>query len=228
MEHRLLDISFRHKLSHLSSCLTTLPILDYIFKTKKDNDIVVLSSGHAGLALYCVLEKYSNQNAEELFELYGVHPWRDVSKGIHVASGSLGSAILVACGLAIGNPKSKVYVIISDGECAEGSVWEALRMKLPNMEVHVNINGFCGYDTVDQRYLWFRLKTFDYRTRIWFTKVLEWVPKELQGLQGHYHVLKEKTFITKNEEGFFYTSSQCYEVRLENILNYWRSWLRIT
>jgi len=226
MEQRVLDISFRHKQPHISSCLTTLPILDHIFKTKKAEDIVVLSSGHAGLALYCALEKYNGADAEALFEKHGVHPWRDVDNGIHVASGSLGSAVLVACGLAVGNPKKTIHTIISDGECAEGSVWEALRMRLPNMLIHVNVNGFCAYDRVNIRYLWLRLKAFDYRTHVWFTTMTPDAPTELQGIQGHYHILKSEICKDTNEERFRFVSAQCYEVRLQDICDYWRSWVR--
>jgi transketolase len=226
MEQRVLDISFRHKQPHISSCLTTLPIFDYIFKTKKIDDILVLSSGHAGLALYCALEKYTGVNADELFEKHGVHPWRDVPNGIHVASGSLGSAVLVACGLAIGYPKKTIHVVISDGECAEGSVWEALRTRLPNICIHVNVNGFCAYDNVNIPYLWLRLKSFDYRTYIWFTKMNIDSPAELQGIQGHYHILKSEICKNTNEERFRFVSAQCYEVKLKTFCDYWRSWIR--
>jgi len=226
MEERILEISFKHKTGHIGSCFTTLNILDYIYKTKGPDDLVVLSNGHAGLALYCVLEKYEGRNAEELFEQYGVHPCRDISNGLHVASGSLGSAILVACGLAIGNPMKKVHVIISDGECAEGSVWEALRMRLPNMIVHVNVNGYSAYDKVNTMYLWWRLKAFDPRTYVWFTRISDEAPTDLHGLQGHYHILKNYTPEISNEEGFRYTSAFCYEVKLKALCDYWRSWVR--
>jgi transketolase len=205
--------------------MTTLPILDHIYKTKRPEDLVVLSNGHAGLALYCILEKYEGRNAEELFEKYGVHPYRDTSNGLHVASGSLGSAILVACGLANWKSYEKVHVIISDGECAEGSVWEALRMRLPNMLVHVNVNGYSAYDKVDTRYLWWRLKAFDTRIHVWFTRVSDEAPVDLHGLQGHYHVLKNYTPQTNNEERFRYASAFCYEVKLKAFCDYGRSWL---
>jgi transketolase len=188
--------------------------------------LVILSNGHAGLALYCILEKYEGKNAEELFEKYGVHPWRDTANGLHVASGSLGSAILVACGLAIGNPSKKVHVVISDGECAEGSVWEALRMRIPNMIVHVNINGYSAYDKVNTRYLWQRLKAFDYRINVWYTAMNDSAQEELHGLQGHYHVLKKYTPQNINEKGFRYVSAFCYEVKLKAVCDYWRSWVR--
>jgi transketolase len=225
MEDRIIDISYRHKQPHISSCLTTLPILDYIYKTKNTGDLVILSSGHSGLALYCILEKYEGINAEELFKKHGVHPCRDMENGICVASGSLGSAILIAQGLAIGNKNNQIHVIISDGECAEGSVWEALRMRLPNITVHVNINGYSAYDKVNRLYLWLRLKAFDIRTHVWFTSMNSDNIPELQGLQGHYHVLKSYFPINKNEKEFRYASAFCYEVKLKNICNYWRSWL---
>ena len=62
------------------------------------------------------------------------------------------------------NKKRKVYVLISDGESAEGSVWEALRFikesNLSNIEVYVNVNGYAAYDKVDVKYLVDRLESF--------------------------------------------------------------------
>ena len=65
---RILDISYKNNLSHLGSCITVYPILEQIYKEKNETDIVVLSSGHAGLAQYVIIEKYSNNNinAEDL------------------------------------------------------------------------------------------------------------------------------------------------------------------
>ena len=194
MEERILDISFRHKQGHISSCLTTLPILDHIYATKKDTDIVVLSSGHAGLALYVVLEEYEGRDADELVEKHGVHPNRDLENGIFVSTGSLGSGILVAVGYALANRTRDVHVLISDGECAEGSVWEALafayKADLKNLRVHVNVNGYSAYDPVNRWYLWLRLKAFFWRTRVWFTKTPSIA--FLEGLKAHYHIMTDK------------------------------------
>ena len=52
MDNRIIEIAHKNKIGHLGSCLTALPILEHIYKNKKENDIVILSSGHAGIALY--------------------------------------------------------------------------------------------------------------------------------------------------------------------------------
>jgi hypothetical protein len=232
MEARIVDISYRHHLGHLGSSLTTLPILDHIYKTKKPDDIVILSAGHGGMALYACLEKYEGRNAEMLFEKHGIHPHLDIENGIPVSSGSLGSAILVAVGHAFGNRARDVHVVISDGECAEGSVWEALAFastaKLTNLKVHVNINGYSAYDKINCLSLVCRLKAFFWGVHIWFTKSPD--VSFMKGLQAHYHVMSEdnKDEIIKyfNEEGFCKTASRGYEVGLAPLLDYGRSGLR--
>ena len=189
---RIIDISYKHGLSHLSSCLTMYPILDSIYKSKKDNDLVVLSAGHAGVAQYVALEKYCGVDAEDLVSEFGVHPCRDPSRGIHVSSGSLGSAVLVAIGLALANRERNVYCLLSDGECAEGTVWEGLafvkKHDLRNLSVHVNVNGYSAYDTVDREDLEMRLLAFCPWLIVHQTTNPD-LPN-LRGLQGHYHVIK--------------------------------------
>ena len=80
---RILDISLEKRQGHIGSCLTTWPILDEIYATKKPEDIVILSAGHAGLAQYVALEKYTGQDAVKLFEKHGTHPSRDLDDGIY-------------------------------------------------------------------------------------------------------------------------------------------------
>lgn len=194
---RILEISYKKKLAHIGSCLTMYPILEEVYNKKNKEDIVVLSAGHAGLAQYVEIEKQSHGliNAEELLENMGIHPLRDPKNGIHVSSGSLGSGILIAVGLAISNKNRNVYCILSDGECAEGSVWEALafcqRTSLFNLIVHVNINGFSAYDAVDRVYLENRLKAFLPSIVVHQTKN----PTYLGDLNAHYHVLKNESEI---------------------------------
>lgn len=196
---RILEISYKHNLSHIGSCLTMSPILEQIYNEKKENDIVILSAGHAGLAQYVQIEKHSNGliNAENLLNQMGIHPLRDVNNGIYVSTGSLGSGILVAVGLAISNKNRNVYCILTDGECAEGSVWEALafcsRVNITNIIIHVNINGFSAYDAVDRTYLENRLKVFLPSINVHQTKN----PDYLGDLNAHYHVLKSENEISK-------------------------------
>ena len=58
LQKRILDISYHHKLGHLGSCLSALPIILEIYEKKEEDDIFILSSGHVALALYVVLEHF--------------------------------------------------------------------------------------------------------------------------------------------------------------------------
>ena len=190
--NRIIDITYNEKLSHLGSCLTTYPIIDNIYKIKKPGDHVVLSNGHSGLALYVKLEEEYGLDPVKLLHDYGIHPVRDIERHIEVSSGSLGSAILIACGIALGDPHNTVHCIISDGECAEGSVWEALHFanKIPNLLVNVNVNGYGAYDPINVAGLIKRLRAFLPTIKIWKTSAECLVP----GLQAHYHVMTDKDY----------------------------------
>jgi len=233
MDKRIVELAYQHKMGHIGSSLTTLPILDYIYKVKQPDDLVILSAGHGGMALYACLEKYEGRDADALLTKHGVHPHLDPENGIPVSSGSLGSAILVAVGYAFANRSRDVHVVISDGECAEGSVWEALafasKARLVNLKVHVNINGYSAYDTVSRWPLVLRLKTFLWSTRIWFTRSPD-VPF-MKGLQAHYHVLSEdnKDELIKylnDAEAIREDASRSYEKRFKDLLAYGRSGVR--
>jgi transketolase len=196
LKKRILEIAYKHKLSHLGSYLSALGIIEEIYKTKNKDDIFILSSGHAALALYVILEKYEGKNAEELFLKYGGHPHRNENDGIYCSTGSLGLGITVAVGRALANRNRKVHVLISDGESAEGSVWESLRFikenNLSNIEVYVNINGYAAYDKVDVKYLVDRLESFLPGINIRYTSVNQY--PFLRGLNAHYHVMSEKDY----------------------------------
>ena len=196
LKKRILEIAYKHKLGHLGSYLSAAGIVDEIYENKNPDDIFILSSGHAALALYAALEKYEGKNAEELFLKHGGHPHRDEENGIYCSTGSLGLGITVAVGRALANKFRKVYVLISDGESAEGSVWEALRFikesNLPNIEVYVNVNGYAAYDKVDVKYLVDRLEVFLPTINIRYTSVNQY--PFLRGLNAHYHVMSEKDY----------------------------------
>ena len=196
LKKRILEIAYKNKLSHLGSYLSSVDIIDKIYAKKDPKGIFILSSGHAALALYVVLEKYENRDAEELFKKYGGHPHRAEKDGIYCSTGSLGTGITIATGRAIANPKRKVYVLISDGECAEGSIWESLRFikeyPINNIEIHVNINGYAAYDKVDVEYLSNRLKIFLPNINLHYTTVNQ--TSFLKGLNAHYHVMTEEDY----------------------------------
>jgi len=196
LKKRILDIAYKNKIGHLGSFLSSVEIIDEIYSKKHKDDIFILSSGHAALALYVVLEKYEGKDAEELFKKYGGHPHRAEEDGIYCSTGSLGTGITIAVGRALGNPKRKVYVLISDGECAEGSIWESLRFiqeyPVNNIEVHVNINGYAAYDKVDKEYLTTRLKAFLPNISLHYTTVNQ--APFLKGINAHYHVMSKEDY----------------------------------
>ena len=189
---RLILLSHKHQLSHLGSCLTALPILYNIYLNKKKKDRVILSQGHAGLALYVVLEEFMKADAEELLLRHGVHPNRD--KFIDCSTGSLGHGLPIAVGMALADRTREVHCVVSDGEMAEGSCWEALRiakeLKLTNLKIYLNANSWSAYDSIDVDYLERRIKAFEFPVHIYRTKLPELT--FLEGLEAHYHTLNEK------------------------------------
>jgi len=193
---RILDIAYENKLSHLGSYFSSVGIIDEIYAKKEEEDIFILSAGHCALALYVVLEKYLNHDASVLFKKHGGHPHRCEEDDLYCSTGSLGMGITAAVGRAIANPDRTVHCLISDGECAEGSIWEALRFiyenNLKNIRIYVNVNGYCAYDTVDTRYLVDRLKVFLPSIHIIYTEV--GVFPFLRGLNAHYHVMSEEDY----------------------------------
>lgn len=152
LERRILDLSYKHQLSHIGSCLTAVAIIDRIYDriTNERNGKFILSCGHAGLALYVVLEKYFGIDAEKLLERHGVHPNLDHGAGIHCSTGSLGQGITIALGMALADRSRNVYCLLSDGECGEGSVYEALHCQskydVTNLKIYCNNNGWSAYE----------------------------------------------------------------------------------
>ena len=196
LKKRILEIAYKNKLSHLGSYLSSLEIIEEIYKKKNLEDIFILSSGHAALALYVVLEAYEGKNAEMLFKKHGGHPHRDEENGLYCSTGSLGMGITVAVGRALANRKRKVYVLISDGEAAEGSVWESLRFiyeqNIKNIEIYVNINGYAAYDKIDTEYLSNRLISFLPNINLRYTSVNQY--PFLKGINAHYHAMSEEDY----------------------------------
>lgn len=196
LELRIIDISYKEKIGHLSSNLNAVNIIDEIYAKKRPQDIFVLSSGHAALAWYAVLEKYQDQDAEKLFHELGVHPHRKSGTDITVSTGSLGMGLTVAVGYALADPDRNVFCLVSDGECGEGSIWEALRFiqerQLINLHVYVNVNGMIAYDHIDRSYLIQRLRAFLHRIEIRETDPPRW--PWAQGVLTHYYVLKPEDY----------------------------------
>jgi len=152
--------------AHFGGALSIVEIISILFahqmKIDKKNvnwekrDRFILSKGHACLAYYAALCEIGYISKDELktFEkndtnLLG-HPVRNTKLGIDFSNGSLGMGLSLGIGVALSSKKRKlnfnVYVILGDGECNEGSVWEAAmaapNFKLDNLYVIIDKNNF--------------------------------------------------------------------------------------
>lgn len=186
---RILEISHEARTSHLGSCLTAVDIINAIYKVKKKKEKFVLSNGHAGVALYVVLEKYGLIKNPNLKELH-VHPDRNKKLNIDASTGSLGQGLSIAVGLALANRRKNVYCSLSDGECAEGAIWEALRIaseqKLSNLKVIINANGWAAYDPISVPLLIKRLSGFINKINIVNGYDIKQLEKSLRKPSGNY------------------------------------------
>lgn len=199
LHKRLLKLLYEHNEEHVGSCFSCVDIIDNIFKTKSENDIFILSNGHAAYALYSVLDKYYDHiDADELVRKHGGHPNLDEDNHIYASTGSLGMGIMIAVGRALANPDRTVHVMISDGESTEGSVWEALRYieekNVTNIEVHVNANGYACYDEMNVDYLERRCKAFLPRVHFHRTEQQTFPFSFLWGLDAHYIKLNDEQY----------------------------------
>lgn len=161
---RILELSYNSNFSHIGSCLSSVDLIDAVYKTKKVQEKFILSNGHAGIALYAILEKNKLIKSKQITAKLNIHPDRNLSLGIDVSTGSLGQGLPIALGIALADKKANVYCMISDGECAEGSIWETLRLvsdkKVNNLKIIVNANGWGAYDPINTDLLVRRLKGF--------------------------------------------------------------------
>ena len=132
--------------AHYGGGLSMIEIMDVLYLAIMNVDVdnpyletrdrFILSKGHGVLALYAALKQVGFVTDEDLdtFKthntfLYG-HPSMNIPKGIEFSSGSLGQGLSLGVGSCLalqrkGNTTSRVYVLMGDGECNEGSVWEA-------------------------------------------------------------------------------------------------------
>jgi len=160
----ILELIYRTKSPHLGSSFSIVEILVALyFKVLNikpedpfysDRDRFILSKGHGCPALYSILEERGFISEKDLLGFAinnGVleqHPNIDIKKGIEVTTGSLGHGLSIGVGMALaamkGHKGYKVYVLLSDGELNEGSVWEAAmfaaKHKLDNLVAVIDYN----------------------------------------------------------------------------------------
>ena len=186
LEKRIIELSYKHQLTHVSSCLNCVNLLDWIYNERKDDEPVCLDNSHAALALYVVLEKHEWCDAEEMIKLHGTHAGRDSEHGIWVSGGSLGQVATVAVGFALAERERRVWLVTSDGAAMEGCVTEALRFAskhCPNLIAHIVFNGYGAYGEISRNDL-------PQTAKIYYVDQIRY-PSWLRALDGHYLVLTE-------------------------------------
>ncbi len=152
--------------AHLGGALSSVDIITSLFFSVMNYDLnnynnekrdrFILSKGHACLVLYSALleKKIINWDQVSKFEKdnsdFPGHPVKNLDIGIEFSTGSLGMGIGLAIGVALGlrqkKHTNKIFVLLGDGECNEGSVWEGLMTinhhNLKNITIIVDKNNF--------------------------------------------------------------------------------------
>ena len=139
LRKKIIQASYEAKACHISSALSCCDIVEAVYEVKKPEDIFIFAKATGVCALYCYLHP---EKAAEYIKKYPL-PSKKV-EGIVFSTGSLGQGLSVACGLALADRTRKVYCLISDAECQEGQVWEAIMFaahhKLSNLICIVDRN----------------------------------------------------------------------------------------
>ena len=122
--------------AHIGSSLSVIDILAVIYgDIKKSNDVVIISKGHAAAGVYAVLAHAGVLQENKLFTFgmdgssLGGHINHTDNEGVRLSTGSLGHGIPYGIGIAIAQKNvgvgGRTIVVISDGECDEGTTWES-------------------------------------------------------------------------------------------------------
>ena len=150
---------------HLPSSFSIVDIIDFLYAnvlrfdvndvSNIDRDYFILSKGHGCAALYVVLCKYGFLTEDDLANyslptgILGGHPDMTIVPGAEASTGSLGhgfpTALGIALGLKIQKMNNRVIALLGDGECHEGTIWEAANVAnnqwLGNLCAIVDWNG---------------------------------------------------------------------------------------
>jgi transketolase len=167
----ILSESRRANVGHIGSALSVADIIAALYGRvlrisdphDPDRDRFVLSKGHAALALYAALRARGWMDDATLSgfcgddTFVGTHPDHNVA-GIDFSTGSLGQGLAFGAGAALAAKLSgsgrRVYVLVSDAECNEGSVWEtvmfAAQHQLSNLVAVVDLNGQQALDRTER------------------------------------------------------------------------------
>lgn len=221
----ILDVSHKAHVGHIGSALSIVEILIALYGNilqipdpdDPDRDRFILSKGHAALALYATLFLKGWLTEQDLVSyctdnsLLGVHPEHTL-RGIDFSTGSLGHGLSFGVGAALAARMQKsirrVFVLVSDAECNEGSLWEAIMFaahhQLSNLIVLVDLNEqqALGYtrDVLNLTPLAKRWKAFGWETHDIdghdISKITKTV-SDLNTLSGPPHVIVAHTTFGK-------------------------------
>ena len=145
---KILEITHRAQASHVGSALSVVDILSVLYsgianvspETTNDprRDFIIFSKGHAAASMYSILAECGFIGGDELNTYcedgspFGGHVTHHGKIGVELSTGSLGHGLPYGIGIALSNQLnnsgSKTFVIISDGECDEGTTWESALM----------------------------------------------------------------------------------------------------
>lgn len=164
----------RGKSSHVASCLSIVDILTVLYSkilnvtpattSSSNRDRFILSKGHAGAAIYATLSEFGfieNSLLEKHYQngsLMSGHVSHKGLNGVEFSTGSLGHGLGVSAGIALGakldSKGFRAYTLLSDGECAEGSNWEAILFaahhKLNNLVAIIDYNKLQSLTSVEK------------------------------------------------------------------------------
>ena len=162
MRKRILDVSQKLGALHIAPAFSCMELVNTIYfgllRRAPDGsscDTFILSKGHGAMAQFVALEELgvmTHEDIEKCCQLggrLGGHPDYGLP-GIEASTGSLGHGLPMALGMALADKVNqqdrRIYVVMSDGELQEGSVWEALLLApsqgLKNLTVFVDLNDF--------------------------------------------------------------------------------------
>jgi transketolase len=153
LRKRVLGAFIEKKEAHLGGSFSMIEILISIYEVfLKKSDKFILSKSHSSFALVLLLrEKGFNPKLTTHLEI-------DQKNGIHCTTGSLGHGLPIATGMAfakkIQKKDGKIFVLISDGECQEGTTWESLliaaKHKLNNLVILIDYNKIQALTRLDE------------------------------------------------------------------------------
>lgn len=152
LRRETLDLTVEINGGHLAPAFSIVEILVALDEVLKEHDKFILSKGHGCLSFYIMLRHKGFDPA------ISEHPDIQVEQGIECTTGSLGHGLPIGVGMAFAKKfkkeQGRVYVLMSDGECQEGTTWESLLLashhKLDNLTIIVDHNKLQALGRIDE------------------------------------------------------------------------------